>query len=144
MRKRCPYCKKLFKPNPRLKGNQKTCGREACQKARRRDNAKRWRAKNPGYDTKEYRKVRHRNRNDYKRQYWASHAAYRKYHAEYMRLWRKMKKLPATSVRVPYRDIELTCCKQKTTFEITCVRVPYRVIESILLYTNDFRVPLQA
>jgi hypothetical protein len=133
VRKRCPYCKRHFKPNPRLKDRQKTCGRDWCQKERKRINAQKWREQNPDYDTQGYRKQRHRNRREWKRQYWATHPGYRKHHTEYMRQWRKMKKMPDQSVRVPYLDIEVTYCKKRTLLEITSVRVPYRVIEAILL-----------
>jgi hypothetical protein len=137
VRKRCPHCKKLFIPDPRLKGKQKTCGGTECQKARRRENAKKWRSKNPDYDDRSYREVRFRTQRFWKRQYWATHPEYRKHHAEYMRQWRGMKKLPDSFVRVPYREIELTCCKQTTFLDITSVRVPYRVIESNLLNLKE-------
>ena len=144
MRKRCPHCKKLFTPDPRLKGKQKTCGGTECQKARRRENAKKWREKNPDYDDRTYRKARFRTRTHHawKRHYWATHPEYRQHHAEYMRQWRGIKKLSGRTVRVPYREIELTCCKQKTFFNITSVRVPYRVIESMLLKTKDLGIHL--
>ena len=143
MRKRCSYCKKLFTPHPRLKGKQKTCGSAECQKARRCENAKEWRKKNPDYDTTGYRVIRHRDRREYKRWYWSTHPEYRKHHAEYMRQWRGMKKLPDSVVRVPYRDIELNYCKHSTFLNITCVRVPYRVIESNLLNLKKNRSILQ-
>ena len=144
MRKRCVYCKRLYQPDPRLTGKQKTCGSEACQKERRRENARKWRGDNPDYDSGEYRKIRHLHRRGWKRQYWETHPEYRKHHAEYMRWWRGMKKLPEESVRVPYRDIAVTYCKQKTSVDITSVRVPYRVMASILLCSKDLSSILQA
>lgn len=143
MRKRCPHCKKLFTPNPRLKGKQKTCGREECQKARRRENAKKWREKNPDYDDRTYREARFRTHRTWKRHYWATHLECRQHHTEYMRQWRGMKKIPLKVVSIPYRDIVLNCCKQTTFFNITGVSIPYRVIESMLLKTKDYGEPLQ-
>jgi len=45
-RKRCPYCKKLFWPDPRSAWRQWACGGSSCQERRRRDTQRRWRAKN--------------------------------------------------------------------------------------------------
>ena len=131
VRKRCIFCKKLFYPDPRQKGMQKTCGSDICKKKRKQKNAKSWREKNPGYDTSEYRRARHKNRRAYKRQYWATHPDYRKRHAEYMRRWRGMRKVPEDRVRDPYPVIAFNYCKQSTYLEITGVRVPYPDIASI-------------
>ena len=137
-KKRCPYCKKLYWPDPRQKKKQKTCGTEDCQRQRRRENAREWRKKNPGYDSKEYREARQPAHCEWKRKYWASHPEYRLRHSEYMRQWRGMRKLPENRVRVPYRDIELTLSKQSTFIEISCVRVPYRMIAHKLQETKDY------
>jgi hypothetical protein len=44
--KRCPFCGLFFKPDPRAQ-IQKCCGRPKCQRARKRQNLKRWRVLNP-------------------------------------------------------------------------------------------------
>jgi hypothetical protein len=46
-RKRCPFCEELFWPDPRTRGRQWACSKPACQKQRRRESQRRWRAKNP-------------------------------------------------------------------------------------------------
>ena len=143
VRKRCPYCRRLFRADPRQKSMQKTCGAGECQKKRRKENARRWREKNPGYDSSEYRDMRHRDRREWKRKYWASHPEYRHHHAEYIRQHRGVKRLPENSVSIPYREIEVKYSKQSTILEITGVRVPYRVMESILLKTKDHEVNLR-
>ena len=143
MRRRCVYCNKLYRPDPRQKCKQKTCGSGDCQRKRKRDNAREWRKKNPGYDTKRYRETRQPDRREWKRRYWASHPEYRRHHAEYMQIWRKMKRIPEHRVRIPYRDIELTYDKQSINLEIRSVRVPYRVIESILLNTKENGIVLR-
>lgn len=142
MRKRCSYCRKLYRPDPRQKGGQKTCGSDDCQKQRRRDNARLWRKRNPEYDSREYRDSRQPDRREWKRKYWASHPEYREHHKEYMRRWRGMQKLPENRVSVPYRDITITYSKQSTFIEISRVSVPYRVIESILLNNKENRLIL--
>ena len=43
----CRYCHRSFRPNPRIGEAQKTCSREACQRARRRAKLRRWRALHP-------------------------------------------------------------------------------------------------
>jgi len=45
--KRCHGCHDLFTPDPRTKGKQEYCSREACQKKRQRRNEKAWRKRNP-------------------------------------------------------------------------------------------------
>jgi hypothetical protein len=49
-RHRCPYCRKLFKPDSRVGAKQRCCGSKSCQKMRHRDADRRWRAANPDYD----------------------------------------------------------------------------------------------
>ena len=132
MRKRCIYCKKLFFPNPRQKGKQKTCGGKECKKKRRCDYSRTWRKENQDYDTGEYRKARRRNRREWSRHYWATHPGYRKWHADYVKVRRRMKKLRKRSVRIPNPDIELNFCKQSTYLKITSVTIPYPDIEPIL------------
>lgn len=48
-RKRCPYCGRLFSPDPRAR-IQKCCGLPECQDARRRQNLRRWRSLHPDHD----------------------------------------------------------------------------------------------
>ena len=45
-RKRCPFCRCLFWPDPRTEWRQRACTKEQCQVARRRDSQRRWRSKN--------------------------------------------------------------------------------------------------
>lgn len=56
LRARCSQCKTWFRPCPRLKQRQKTCGEEVCQLEHRASYRRRYRNKNPGpnreYDVK--------------------------------------------------------------------------------------------
>jgi hypothetical protein len=137
VRKRCVYCKKLFYPDPRQKGKQKTCGSEACKKKRKREYGKAWRERNPEYDTGEYRQARRQDRRAWKRQYWSTHPRYRLWHLAYVRIWRQVKKLPDNGVKVPNPEIELNYCKRSTYLEITRVKVPYPEIAPILFGKKD-------
>ncbi len=51
---RCSECKKRFRPNPRVKSRQKTCGDAACVREHRARYRRQYREDNPGPD-KEYR-----------------------------------------------------------------------------------------
>lgn len=57
-RKRCVSCGTLFRPDPRVKARQKTCGRKECQKARKRQQQKAWLKRNPSYFKNCYAKLK--------------------------------------------------------------------------------------
>lgn len=48
-KKRCCVCRRLFRPDPRVKDRQRACGRAPCQRQRRAQTQARWRARNPDY-----------------------------------------------------------------------------------------------
>lgn len=56
--KRCPYCKKLFKPNPRTAYEQRSCAAAECRKKRKRAAQKKWHKKNPTYFHGRYPQVK--------------------------------------------------------------------------------------
>jgi hypothetical protein len=45
-RKRCPFCRALFRPHPRLGRRQWTCGAPACQQQRHAASCRAWRRRN--------------------------------------------------------------------------------------------------
>jgi hypothetical protein len=49
MVKRCLFCGRYFTPDYRVKEKQKSCGRPACSKARKKTAQEEWVKKNPGY-----------------------------------------------------------------------------------------------
>ena len=49
-RKRCPFCRRLFWPDPRVGDRQVACSRPACQQARHRQADRRWHERNPSFD----------------------------------------------------------------------------------------------
>ena len=53
-RTRCRFCRELFTPDPRLKGNQYACSAAECQHERKQANQRRWLARQPGYFTGRY------------------------------------------------------------------------------------------
>lgn len=54
----CTICGDVFVPDPRVGANQKVCGKEECQKARKRLADKAWRARNQGYGASRAGKIR--------------------------------------------------------------------------------------
>jgi hypothetical protein len=54
MVKRCLFCGRYFTPDYRVKDRQKSCGRPACSKARKKIAQEEWVKKNPDYFTDLY------------------------------------------------------------------------------------------
>lgn len=50
-RRRCPFCKRLYWPNPHVAQRQWSCTAEACQTQRRAETQRRFRAKHPAEAT---------------------------------------------------------------------------------------------
>lgn len=48
-KKRCPHCRRWFKPDPRAARRQRYCGRGPCRRASRKRALARWADKNPQY-----------------------------------------------------------------------------------------------
>lgn len=46
-RKRCPFCRCLFAPDPRVRGRQWACTKAECQGQRRKASQQAWRQKHP-------------------------------------------------------------------------------------------------
>ncbi len=135
----CCICRKRFEPHPRLGDRQRTCGRDECQKRRRRANSRNWRSRNPEADDADYRRIRERDRRQYRRQYWATHPAARDRHAAYMRRWRERRRNADARVRDPYRDIGVKLPVFNTYLQVTNVRDANRVLEVKVLSQKDLR-----
>jgi len=70
-RKQCVYCRRFFRPDPRVGARQKACGAMECQRRRKGESQRRWLEANPGYFRGRYAYVREwRQRNpDYQREW---------------------------------------------------------------------------
>jgi hypothetical protein len=134
----CCICRKHFKPHPRLGNRQRTCGRDECQKRRGCAYSRNWRARNPEADDAVYRRIRQRDRREYRRKYWATHPAAREKHAAYMRRWR------AGRVRDPYRDTGMKFPVLNGYLQVTDVRDANRVLEVKVLSQNELRRVMHA
>ncbi|MGZ6202780.1 MAG: hypothetical protein ACXWMO_13065 [Syntrophales bacterium] len=73
--RRCPYCGKLFIPDVRVGGRQKACSL-ACQRSRKKENNRSFRARNPEYWWGRYEEVKD----------------WRQKHPDYQRQWRQARK----------------------------------------------------
>jgi hypothetical protein len=71
--KRCVYCGRYYKPDPRARKIQKSCQEAKCRAKRKSESQRKWVEANPGYFRGRYVKVKE----------------WRKQHPEYQRLWRK-------------------------------------------------------
>ena len=133
----CCVCCKRFEPHPRLGDHQRTCGSTACQKQRRRLNARTWRDTHPEGDDAVYRRIRRRDRRAYRRQYWTTHPQARQHHAAYMRQWRARQRMASVSVRDPYRDTQVKLPAVNTYLQVIDVREANRVITAKVLFPHE-------
>jgi hypothetical protein len=57
-KKKCPFCRTSFRPDPRVGERQKACGSQACQKARKAANNLSFRNANPGYFCRDFTRLK--------------------------------------------------------------------------------------
>lgn len=120
-RRRCPYCKRLFVPDPRVGDRQRTCGRDPCRKQHKRQYDKAWRKKHPEYFRGSYsqQKQLYGTRAGYKRQYREGHPDYVRRNAAYVRACRERQ---AQSDVIPTScDLLVSLCGEKTSVSVTRV-----------------------
>ena len=71
--KRCAYCGRYYKPDPRARQVQRSCQNPTCRAKRKRGSQRKWVEANPDYFKGRYSEVK----------------AWREKHPDYQRLWRK-------------------------------------------------------
>jgi hypothetical protein len=110
-RKKCPYCHRLFVPNPRLKERQKTCGRQECRRKQKRLSNKEWRSLHPGYFRGIYlqQKEVYGTRAEYKKQYRRKNPEYVRRNAVFVSKYRdRRRKAPSEAVSHTSPDLRIT------------------------------------
>lgn len=114
-RRRCCFCRRWYRPHPRLKQRQETCGEPECRRQQKRKSNQLWRAKNPDYFRGAYpqQKEKYGTRADYMRLYRQEHPDYVRRNAAYVQKWRQ--KLRQASVRHTSSDPRLTVESEKTS-----------------------------
>ena len=66
--KQCKYCPDMFTPHPKIGDKQTTCNKQACQRARKRENLKNLYLSDPGYNYDNVKRYRQKNP-DYQKQW---------------------------------------------------------------------------
>ena len=120
-RRRCPYCKRLYLPNPRVGDRQRTCGREECRKQHKCQYDADWRKKHPEYFRGSYpqQKQLYGTRSAYKQQYRKDHPDYVRRNAAYVRNHRRRR--AQVDVSPTSCDLRVTVCSKKTCVSVTQV-----------------------
>ena len=120
--RRCPYCRRLFAPDPRLKERQSTCGRQECRRNRKRQSNEQWRAQHPDYfhDSYQQQKEVYGTRAEYKKLYRQRNAEYVRRNAAFVQKCReRRRKAQPESVSPTSRDLRLSIWKQTGSISIT-------------------------
>jgi hypothetical protein len=121
-RQRCPFCRRLFVPNPRLKERQKTCGRQECRQKQKLRYNERWRLLHPGYFQGIYphQKEVYGSRAQYRKQYRKGNPDYVRRNAAFVKKCRaRRRKREPEQVSSTSCDLHLTVCSQKGNVSIT-------------------------
>lgn len=117
-RRRCPFCRCWFHPHPRLKQQQKTCGRADCRRKQKQKSNEQWRIKHPNYFRGFYslQKEKYGTRSDYKRRYRQQHPDYVRRNAAFVRKWRQAWRSTPVSPTSP--DLQVTIESRTTSIRI--------------------------
>jgi hypothetical protein len=122
--RRCPYCRRLFIPDPRLKERQTTCGRQECCQSRKRQSNAEWRSLHPDYFRGSYRQQKevYGTRAEYKKHYRRGNPEYVRRNAAFVNKYRqRLRKEQLQPVSPTSCDLLLSVWKQKGNVSITHV-----------------------
>lgn len=122
--RRCPHCRRLFIPDPRLKERQATCGREECRRSRKREANEEWRSQHADYFRGIYQqqKEAYGTRAEYKRLYRQRNPEYVRRNGAFVKKYRqRRRKAPSEGVSPTSCDLLLSVWKQKGNISITHV-----------------------
>ena len=93
-RKRCPHCRHLLIPDPRLKDRQITCGRGECRRRQKAQSNKRWRTRHQDYFRGMYpqQKEAYGTRAEYKKKYRRRNPGYVRRNAVFVKKHRERRR----------------------------------------------------
>jgi hypothetical protein len=123
-RKRCPFCRRLFAPDSRVKERQKTCGRQECRRKQKRRLDKQWRSENRDYFRGLYPKQKqaYGTRAAYRRRYREEHPDYVQRNAAFVRKSKaRRRKSESGGVSSTSCDLRVTVCSRKSNVSIAQV-----------------------
>jgi hypothetical protein len=120
-RRRCPFCRRWFRPHPRLKQRQKTCGQPNCRHKQKRRSDQLWQTKHTDYfrDAYALQKEKYGTRSDYRRRYRQQHPDYVRRNAAFVRKWRQ--RLRSAPVSSTSRDLHVSIESESTSIRIAHV-----------------------
>jgi hypothetical protein len=124
MKKRCPHCRRLFVPNPRLKERQKTCGRPECRRNQKLKSNKEWRSLHPDYYRGIYQQQKeiYGTRAEYKKRYRKQNPEYVRRNATSVQKYReRCRKAHHDDVSHTSCDLQLSVWKETGNISITHV-----------------------
>jgi len=123
-RRKCPFCRRLFIPDPRIKDRQRTCGRRECRGEQKRQTDERWRSQNRDYFRNLYpqQKEAYGTRAEYRKRYRQEHPDYVQRNAAFVKKYRRRRsEKAAKEVSSTSCDMRLTVCSQTSNVKITHV-----------------------
>ena len=123
-RRRCPFCHRLFIPNPRVKDRQNTCGRQDCRRDQKRQLDERWRSQNQDYFRGMYpqQKQVYGTRAEYRKRYRKEHPDYVQRNAAFVKKCKaRRREIESERVSSTSCDLRLTVWSQKSNVSITQV-----------------------
>jgi hypothetical protein len=122
--RRCPQCRRLFTPDPRLKERQVTCGRQECRRSRKRQSDEEWRSQHPDYfqSTYQQQKDAYGTRAEYKKQYRRQNPEYVRRNAAFVKKYReRRRKEQSEDVSPTSCDLRVSLWKNEGSVSITHV-----------------------
>ena len=122
--RKCPFCRRLFIPDPRIKERQKTCGRPGCRGEQKLQTDERWRSQNRDYFRNLYpqQKEAYGTRAEYRKRYRQEHPDYVQRNAAFVKKYRRRRReKEAEDVSSTSCDMRLTVCSQTSNVKITHV-----------------------
>ena len=122
--KRCPYCRRLFVPGPRLKERQATCGLQECRRQRKRQFNEDWRSRHPDYFRGMYSQQKHAygTRAEYRKRYREEHPEYVERNAAFVKTFRsRRRERAAEPVSSTSCDLRLSIWNESDNLSITHV-----------------------
>ncbi len=122
-RRRCPFCRRLFTPDPRVGERQKTCGEEECRHEQKRQSNEQWRSRHPDYFQGMYphQKETYGTRAEYKKRYRKKNPEYVRRNAAFVKEYRARRKPEPEAVSPTSCDLHLTVWSQTINVSIAQV-----------------------